>query len=59
MTSCLEKYQNNIKKSWDAIKEIIRRVKSTKGSFPKRMIIEGHEIFEIKEKQQTTSTTSM
>ena len=46
MTSCLEKYQNDIKKSWDVIKEIIRRVKSTKGSFPKRMITDGHEIFD-------------
>ena len=35
-----------MKKSWDVIKEIIGRAKSTKGSFPKRMIIDGQEIFD-------------
>ena len=52
-TKRLENYQNDIKKSWDIIKEIIGIIKeiigtakSTKGSFPKRMIIDGQEIFE-------------
>ena len=39
-TRRLENYQNDIKKSWDMIKEIIGAVKSTKGIFPKRIIIE-------------------
>ena len=42
----LENYQNDIKISWDVIKEIIVRAKSTKGSFPRRMIIDGQEIFD-------------
>ena len=33
-------------KSWDLIKEIIAGAKSTKGSFPRRMIIDGQEIFD-------------
>ena len=33
-TRRLENYQNDIKKSWDVIKEIIVGAKSTKGSFP-------------------------
>ena len=32
-TGRLESYQNNINKSWDVIKEIIGRAKSTKGNF--------------------------
>ena len=36
----------NIKLSWDIIKEIIVGAKSTKGSFPRRMIIDGQEIFD-------------
>ena len=40
----LENYQNDIKKSWDVIKEIIEGAKSTKGIFPKRMIIDDQEI---------------
>ena len=44
--SHLEKYQNDIKKSWDVIKEILGRTKSSKGSILKRMIIDGHEIFD-------------
>ena len=40
-TRRLEKYQNDTKKLWDVIKEIIRGAKSTKSSFPKRMIIDG------------------
>ena len=32
-TRRLESYQNNINKSWDVIKEIIGRAKSTKGNF--------------------------
>ena len=43
----LENYQNDIKKSWDVIKEIIAGAKSTKGSFPRRMIIDGQEIFDL------------
>ena len=39
-TRRLENYQNDIKKSWDVIKEIIAGAKSTKGSFPRRMIID-------------------
>ena len=39
-----ENYQNDIKKSWDVIKEIIGGAKSTKGIFPKRMIIDDQEI---------------
>ena len=42
-TRRLENYQNDIEKSWDVIKEIIGVSKSTKGSFPKRMIIDGQE----------------
>ena len=45
-TKRLENYQNDIKKSWDVIKEIIVGAKSTKGSFPRRMIIDGQEIFD-------------
>ena len=41
-----ENYQKDIKKSWDVIKEIIAEAKSTKGSFPTRMIIDGQEIFD-------------
>ena len=44
-TRRLENYQNDIKKSWDVLKEIIGGTKSTKGSFSKRMIIDGQEIF--------------
>ena len=40
----LENYQSDIKKSWDVIKEIIGRAKSTKGIFPKRIIIDDQEI---------------
>ena len=43
-TRRLEKYQTDIKKSWDLIKEIIGAAKSTKGIFPKRMIIDDQEI---------------
>ena len=45
-TSRLEKYQNDIKKSWDLIKEILGRAKSSKDNFPKSMIIDGQEIFD-------------
>ena len=44
-TRCLENFQNYIKKSWDVIKEIIGRAKSTKRSFPKTINIDGQEIF--------------
>ena len=43
-TRRLENYQSDIKKSWDAIKEIIGGAKSTKGILPKRMIIDDQEI---------------
>ena len=43
-TRHLENYQNDIKKSWDVMKEIIRGANSTKGIFPKRMIIDDQEI---------------
>ena len=42
-TRPVENYRNDIKKSWDVIKEIIVGPKSTKGSFPRRMIIDGQE----------------
>ena len=42
----LENYQNGIKKSWDVINETIVGAKSTIGSFPKIMIIDGQEIFD-------------
>ena len=45
-TRRLENYQNDIKKSWDVIKEIIVGAKSTKGNFPRRMIIDGQETFD-------------
>ena len=44
-TRRLENYQNDIKKSWDVIKEI-GGAKSAKDSFLKRMIIDGQEIFD-------------
>ena len=40
-TRRLENYQNDIKKWWTVIKEIVVGAKSTKGSFPRRMIIDG------------------
>ena len=43
-TRRLENYQNDMKKSWDVIKEIIGGAKSTKGIFPKRIIIHDQEI---------------
>ena len=45
-TRRLENYQDDIKKSRDVIQEIIVGGKSTKGSFPRRMIIDGQEIFD-------------
>ena len=45
-TRRFQNYQNDIKKSWDVIKEVIVGAKSTKGSFPRRMIIDGQEIFD-------------
>ena len=42
----LENYQNDIKKSWNVIKEIIVGAKPAKGSFPGRMIIDTQEIFD-------------
>ena len=45
-TRRLENYQNDIKILLHVIKEIMRREKSTKGSFPKIMIIDGQEIFD-------------
>ena len=46
-TRLLEDYQNDIKKSWDVIKEINGGAKSTKGIFPKRMIIDDQEICDL------------
>ena len=43
-TRRLQNYQNDIKKSWDIIKEIIGGAKSVKDSFPKRMIVVSQEI---------------
>ena len=45
-TRRLGNYQKDIKKSRDAIKEIIEGAKSTEGIFPKIMIIDGQEIFD-------------
>ena len=45
-TRRLENYQNDVKKSRDVIKEIIVGAKSTKGRFPRTMIIDGQEIFD-------------
>ena len=41
-----EKYQNNIRKLWDVIKEIKGRSKQLKDCFTKIMIIDGEEIFD-------------
>ena len=45
-TRRLENYQNDIKNSWDVIEEIIAGAKSTKGSIPRRMIIDSQETFD-------------
>ena len=45
-TRRLENYQNGIKILLQVIKEIVRKEKSTKGSFPKIMVIDGQEIFD-------------
>ena len=45
-TRHLENYQNFIKNSWDVIEEIIAGAKSTKGSIPRRMIIDSQETFD-------------
>ena len=45
-TGRLENYQNDIKNSWEVIKEISPGAKSAKDSFPRRMIIDGQEIFD-------------
>ena len=42
--------RRHIKKSRNVIKEIIARAKSTKGRFPKEMIIDGQEIFDQRKK---------
>ena len=42
-TRHLGNHQNDIKKLWDVIKEIIGGAKSTKDIFPKRMIIDDQE----------------
>ena len=57
-TRRLENYQNDIKKSLDVIKEIIMGAKSTKVSFPRRMIIDGKEMFD-QGKEQTASISSL
>ena len=44
----LRKYQNNVKKTWDVIKEVIGSTKSTSHTLPKRLIINNVEVLEKK-----------
>ena len=44
----LDKYQNNVKKTWDVIKEIIGNSKLISHTLPKRLIINNAEIFDKK-----------
>ena len=44
----LDKYQNNIKKTWDVIKEVIGNTKPISHTLPKRLIINNAEIFDKK-----------
>ena len=55
---CLAIYQNDITKSWNVTKEIIKRAKSSERSISKRMIIDGHEIFD-QEKKAKASISSL
>ena len=45
-TSRFEKYQNDIKKSWNVLKAITGREKSSKSSAGIRMITDCREIFD-------------
>lgn len=45
-TSRFEKYQNDIKKSWNVLKAITGREKSSKSSTGIRMITDCREIFD-------------
>ena len=44
----LNKYQNNIKKTWDVIKEVIGSSKSNSHSLPKRLVVNNVEVFNKK-----------
>ena len=44
----LNKYQNNVKKTWDVIKEVIGSTKSNSHTLPKRLIVNNVEILEKK-----------
>ena len=43
------KYQNNVKKTWDVIKEVIGSTKSSSHTFPKRLIVNNVEISDKKQ----------
>ena len=43
-TDQFQKYQNNIKQTWNVIKEVIGKTKITGKSLPKMMIINNKEI---------------
>ena len=45
----LYKYQNNVKKTWDVIKEVIGSTKSNTHALPKKLIVNNVEIFEKNE----------
>ena len=40
----LNKYQSNVKKTWDVIKEVIGSTKSSSHSFPKRIVVNNKEV---------------
>ena len=40
----LSKYQNNVKKTWDVIKEVIGSTKSSSNILPKRLIVNNVEV---------------
>ena len=44
----LRKYQSNVKKTWDVIKEVIGSTKSVSHTLPKRLIINNVEVLEKK-----------
>ena len=44
----LNKYHNNVKKTWDVIKEVIGSTKTTSHTLPKRLIVNNVEVFEKK-----------
>ena len=45
----LHKHQNNVKKTWDVIKEVIGSTKSNTHILPKKLIVNNVEVFEKKE----------